>query len=133
MHNYHNEAITCLQAPQRKSQRNKESRRSARKKNCERRHTCLQQARYATDGLHDSGLCPRSASVRRAHESFLPKDGMLTMQSRARGQAGLGFVVVINRDSVHALGQFWRHGQRTWWGVSGSGYCRRLALTGLAD
>jgi hypothetical protein len=24
--------------------------------NCERRHTCLQQARYATDGLHDRDL-----------------------------------------------------------------------------
>lgn len=23
---------------------------------CERRHTCLQQARYATDGLHDRDL-----------------------------------------------------------------------------
>lgn len=61
--------------------------------NCERRHTCLQQARYATDGLHDRDL--------RLGERFGPE--------RAR------FVSAHERDADYAeLGKvesrFW-----TWW------------------
>jgi hypothetical protein len=80
-----------------------------------RRHTCLQQARNATDGFHDSALRPEErVSPRRArcYGSSLSTNGADYAESGQGAGSGLG------RGSVHELG-------RSRWHVDGSGGVRR--------
>ena len=88
-----------------------------------RRHTCLQQARNATDGFHDSTLRPEERfGPRRArcYGSSLPTNGADYAESGQGAGSGLG------RGSVHELG-------RSRWHVDGSGGGVRRGTGSAAD
>lgn len=98
-----------------------------RRENHERRHTCLQQARYATDGLHYSDISPRGSREEGPEGarvgSSLPTTRMATKQSQGKG--ALGCVVVVIRGSVHALGAVsggiaMASEGKQWWGEGGA-------------